>query len=223
MKNQLIFSLVICLSTSVLSFAGPLENKYPKPKSLSELEEEPRTFLKAQKDREKIQNAMYSENVSADLFRFIAEHRNRMYKLKAKMFSRVNKGIRGKTLYYYRDFKNKRLYLKLEGIDVVNINTVLLKRPFLQRLTGKSIKFKRYFENVEIKQTGVSRNYRYTTRKKTEDFVKGKLERLTIRRPKKYYMKNYNINVYEFDRLPPKINQVIIYNRNQKVNIRNRK
>jgi hypothetical protein len=222
MKNLLNSILFISVVFPYVVFSSPLSAGYPKPMSISELEKNPKAFLKMQKDYDFMQNALYSESLSVDLFRFMVRHKNKLNKMKAKIFSRRGKGtIRGKTLYFYRDFKNKNINLKLENIDVVNINAVFLNRKVLRN--HSNLKIKRYMERVNIRQTGVSRNYRYTNRKKVDDFVKSKLKFLTIKRKYKYYMKQYDINVLRLQNLPPKINKVIIYTRNQRINIKQAK
>jgi len=223
MKKQLKIGLLISFVVSLPLFAGPLENKYPMPPSMSKLEKDPRSFLKFNKDYERMKEALYSEDMSAEIFKFMVKHKNKLNKIKAKMYSKRDGGARGKVLYFYKDFKNEKFYLKLRDTDVVNINAVLLGRNLTRRLKGRTIRFKRYFDNVDVNQVGVSKNYRYTSRKKTDDFVKKKLKVLTIRRNYKYYMKNYDINVYKFNNLPPKVNKVIIYTRNQKINIKQSK
>jgi hypothetical protein len=223
MKKQLNLILIVSLALSMSSFSSPIKRGFPKPPSVRDYEKNPRDFLKLQRDYERMREALYTQDMEVELYRFIVKNQNRMNKIKAKLFSRRNKGIRGKTLYYYQDFKNKRMYYKLKGIDVVNVDAVFLTRPFSRRLrTKRSFKIKRYFDNVIIQQVGVSPNYRYSNRARADNFVKEKLEVLTIRRKPQFYRKKYDINVYKLDnRIPPKINKVIIYNRNQRIFIRN--
>ncbi len=222
MKNLLNFVLLISIITSPIAFSSPLSAGYPKPMSMSELEKNPQAFLKMQRDYEFMKNTLYSENLSVDMFKFMVRYKNRLNKIKARIFSRRDgKSLRGKTLYFYRDFKNKKINLKLSNIDVVNINAVFLDKKVLRN--RRNLKIKRYMERVNIRQTGVSRNYRYTNRKKVDDFVKSKLKFLTIKRKYKYYMKQYDINVLRFQNLPPKINKIIIYTRNQRINLKQAK
>jgi len=220
MKAQFISTFLIGLVLFNFSLSSPIEKKYPKPQSISDLESNPREFLKRQRDRERYQDSLYSQTVSEDFFRILSEHRSDIYKIKAKAFSKVNKNGRGKTLYYYKDFKKKKIYLKLRNVDVTDLNVVILNRKYFRNSRNKNIKIKQYYENIKIKQRGVVKNYRYRNRIKTESFVRKNLKHLTIRRSPKYYQKKYEMNTYKFEKLPPKYNKIIIYNRNQDIDIR---
>ena len=151
MNYLIIFIFPVVVSTVV--YASPLEdidteNNYSlveyQTKNLKSIFKE---YFKTVKKLNDLENQL-----SPEAKKLIEKNKKFINIGRIKAFSKVNNGVRGKSIYIYKDFGNQIANINLKGKEGIYILTTFIDKKILK---NKKLYLYKYMENVSIRQTGV--------------------------------------------------------------------
>jgi len=124
----------------------------------------------------------------------IEELKREQTKIKAKHFSRMNGGIKGKTLYIYNNYNNKEKKIVTNSSTTVSVFLTTIDKSNFRK--NKDITVTKFLDNIDIHERGIVHRNRKKTRKDVLSERVGKL--------------------------PTRVKNIVIYERNLKVKVLHR-